>query len=85
MSWLDINPAVVLHHIQAGKTTRADLAHEFGVLPSSPHLHDAIEVLVADGELTERGEHLVAHDLMEGLPADDDPIEQLHHDPEERQ
>jgi hypothetical protein len=42
-------------------------------------------VLVADGELTERGEHLVAHDLMEGLPADDDPIEQLHHDPEERQ
>jgi hypothetical protein len=71
VSWLDINPAAVLHHVQAGRTTRADLAHEFGVLPSSPHLHDAIEALVADGELTERGEHLVPHDLLEPLTDND--------------
>ena len=72
MTWQDISPEAVRRHVVAGLHSRLELAHEFGVLANSPHLHDAIEDLVARGEIADRGGRLIVHDLLEPLTDLDD-------------
>jgi hypothetical protein len=67
VSWKEISPEAVLRAVRAGHATRAGLATAFEVLPTSKFLQDAIEQLVAAGELTDRGGRLVPHDLLEDL------------------
>jgi hypothetical protein len=72
----EISPTSVLHAIRHGKTTRADLAAHFEVLPSSLFLTDAIGTLIAHDEIrVELDGSFTPHDLLENLP----------HDSEERQ
>lgn len=76
MSWYDISSDAVLKLIQAGVHTRPELADRFHVLANSPHLHDAIEELVARGEIADRGGRLIVHDLLEPL-TDINDLEEL--------
>lgn len=53
MTIAQISPASVLHHIRAGVRSRADLAAEFEVLPSSKFLADALDELFTTGQAWE--------------------------------
>jgi hypothetical protein len=68
VSYQDVTPDAVLHAVQAGDRTRADLGTTFRVLASSAYLTDAIEALVARGELdVDVHGVLTSHDLLENL------------------
>lgn len=74
MSIADISSDSVLHAIQSGKNTRAELGDVFSVLPTSHFLEDAISDLKNHGRIVEHdGGELHVNDLMEQIP----------HDPEE--
>ena len=69
MSIADISPDAVLHHIRAGKHTRAELGAVFEVLPGSHFLKDAITSLLGAGLVVEHdGGVLHPNDLIEQLP-----------------
>lgn len=68
MSIADISPDAVLHHIRAGKHTRAELGAVFEVLPGSHFLKDAITDLLAAGLVVEHVGVLHPNDLIEQLP-----------------
>lgn len=66
MSIQQISPAAVLHALQAGARTMADLADKFEVLPSSLFLADAVGTLIAHDQVRRlpNGD-LIPHDLFD--------------------